>query len=521
VSQKSAEIQSLPAVLSARLPEMQPIDDGVKRFHAITRCYNSKSMSRTAFERQDHRTLFVRGDWVRPKEAGTPFEVVDAYTEEILGTVPACGAGDVDRAVGAACDAQPTWAATSPEDRASYLQRVSELLGARSQEIAELVTREVGMPLRLSLPIQAGMPTATFGAYARLAREHVTETEHRNSLVVKEPVGVVACITPWNYPLHQVAAKVAPALAAGCTVVLKPSEVAPLTAFLLAEVIAEAGLPPGVFNLISGDGPTAGEALVSHPRVDMISFTGSTRAGKRVSALAAATVKRVAVELGGKSPSVILDDANLEKAVRGTVNDCFLNGGQTCSALTRMLVHASQKDDALAIAKEAAERFTLGDPFEKSTKLGPMITATQRDRVREYIRKGIQEGAPLVTGGAEEPDQPCGFFVKPTVFGDVSPRMTIAQEEIFGPVLCVQTWETEEEAVRLANDTIYGLAGGVWGSEERALSVARRLRCGQVDVNGGRFNPSAPFGGYKQSGNGREFGPWGLDEMLEIKSIQR
>jgi aldehyde dehydrogenase (NAD+) len=317
-------------------------------------------------------------------------------------------------------------------------------------------------------------------------------------------------------------AKVAPALAAGCTVVLKPSEIAPLNAFLLAEIIHAAGLPKGVFNLVCGVGPVVGEAMASHPGVDMVSFTGSTRAGKRVSELAAGTVKKVALELGGKSPNVILDDADFERAVQQGVNNCYLNSGQTCAALTRMLVPKSRRDEVVALAKQKAEALTVGDPFGGKAKLGPLISEAQRDRVRALIQKGIAEGATLVTGGAEQPEGlERGYYVKPTVFADVTPTMTIAQEEIFGPVLAIMSYDDEEHAVRLANDTIYGLAAGVWSKDaERAKRVARRIRAGQVDINGGAFNPLAPFGGYKQSGNGRELGKLGFEEFLEAKSMQ-
>jgi acyl-CoA reductase-like NAD-dependent aldehyde dehydrogenase len=333
---------------------------------------------------------------------------------------------------------------------------------------------------------------------------------------------VVGAITPWNYPLHQIALKVAPALAAGCTVVLKPSEIAPFNAFILAEVIESAGLPKGVFNLVTGFGPAAGEALVKHPQVDMISFTGSTRAGKRISEVAAQTVKRVALELGGKSASVILDDADLAAAVKGTVNGCYLNSGQTCTALTRMLVPASKYDEAAKLAADTARGFTLGDPMSEATRLGPLSSQMQLDRVRDYIKKGIAEGAELLTGGPDKPEGvPGGYFVKPTVFGKVKNSMTIAQEEIFGPVLSIIPYKDEEEAIRIANDSPYGLAGAVWsGDEARAQKVARRIRAGQVDVNGGAFNMNAPFGGFKQSGHGREAGVYGLEEFLEYKSLQ-
>jgi acyl-CoA reductase-like NAD-dependent aldehyde dehydrogenase len=348
------------------------------------------------------------------------------------------------------------------------------------------------------------------------------EEEVGNSRVLREPVGVLGAITPWNYPLNQIAAKVAPALAAGCTVVLKPSEVTPLNAFLLAEVIEAAGLPAGVFNLVTGTGPVVGEAIAAHPGVDMVSFTGSTRAGRRVSELASATVKPVAMELGGKSPNVILDDADLAKAVPDGVAKCFLNSGQTCSALTRMLVPRQRLAEAEELARATAETFTPGDPFESSTRLGPLVSEVQRERVRGYIGKGVEEGARLITGGAEPPEGlERGFFVRPTVFSEVEAEMTIGQEEIFGPVLAIQPYEGEDDAVRIANSTDYGLAGGVWAADsERAIAVARRIRTGQIEINGGAFNPLAPFGGYGQSGHGRENGRYGIEELLQVKSLQ-
>jgi aldehyde dehydrogenase (NAD+)/betaine-aldehyde dehydrogenase len=468
-----------------------------------------------------HDKIYIDGGWVTPKGDGS-IEVVNSTTEEVIGRIPDCSPADVDRAVAAAKSAFATWSQTSVEERSKYLQAITEGLQARMQEIGELVAREVGMPATLSTMIQAGLPTMTFGSMPQVIAETKFEEQVGTSLVVREPVGVVGCITPWNYPLHQIAAKVAPALAAGCTIVLKPSEVAPLNAFILAEIIDSAGLPAGVFNLVTGTGPVVGEAIAAHPDVDMVSFTGSTRAGKRVSELASATVKRVALELGGKSPNIILDDADLEKAVTDGVGKAFLNSGQTCSALTRMLVPRSKLAEAEKIAARVAESYTPGDPFEATTRLGPLVSATQRDRVRGYINKGIEEGAKLVTGGAEAPDGlPQGYFVQPTVFSNVRNDMTIAQEEIFGPVLSILPYDTEEEAIEIANDTIYGLAGGVWsGDPERAKRVARRLRTGQVEVNGGAFNPLAPFGGYKQSGHGRELGKFGIEEYLEVKSLQ-
>jgi acyl-CoA reductase-like NAD-dependent aldehyde dehydrogenase len=470
---------------------------------------------------QDRDKLYIDGAWVASTGTET-IDVINSTTEEVMGRIPAGTPQDVDAAVKAAAAAFPAWAATSREERGKYLQRITEGLGARMGEIATVIAGEVGMPITLSNMIQVGLPLMSFTNTAQIVDSFPFEEEVGSSLIVREPVGVVGCITPWNYPLHQIAAKVAPALAAGCTVVVKPSEVAPLNAFLLAEIIDEVGLPAGVFNLVTGVGPVVGEALAAHPGVDMVSFTGSTRAGRRVSELAASTVKRVALELGGKSPNVILDDANLEQAVADGVGKCFLNSGQTCSALTRMLVPRSKLAEVEAIAARTAETFTPGDPFADGTRLGPLVSAAQRDRVRGYIQKGLDEGAKLLTGGAEAPEGlDKGFFVRPTVFSEVRTDMTIAQEEIFGPVLSILPYDTEDEAIAIANDSVYGLAGGVWsGDPERAKRVARSLRTGQVEVNGGSFNPLAPFGGYKQSGNGRELGKFGLEEFLEVKSLQ-
>ena len=378
------------------------------------------------------------------------------------------------------------------------------------------------MPIGQCMAIQAGLPTMTFTSVPDLLEDVAWREEVGNSVVVREPIGVVGAITPWNYPLHQIAAKVAPAMAVGCTVVLKPSEVAPLNAFILAEVIDEAGVPAGVFNLVTGTGPVVGEAIAAHPDVDMVSFTGSTRAGRRVSELASQSVKPVALELGGKSPNVILDDADLQAAVKDGVAKCFLNSGQTCSALTRMLVPRARLEEAERIAGAVADSYTVGDPFDEGSRLGPLVSDTQRERVRGYIRKGVEEGARLVTGGEEPPEGiERGYFVRPTVFSDVRSDMTIAQEEIFGPVLAIIPYDDEEDAVRIANDSQYGLAGGVWSAdEERAQRVARRIRTGQVEINGGVFNPLAPFGGYKQSGHGRELGRHALEEYLQVKSMQ-
>jgi aldehyde dehydrogenase (NAD+) len=475
----------------------------------------------TAAELQVKDKIFIGGAWVEPSGA-EPLEVVNATTEEVMGTIPGCSAVDVDSAVAAAREAFDAWAVTSREERAGYLAAIAAGLNERGDEIAATITAELGMPLKLSRMIQVGLPTAQFASMPGLMDEVRWEEEIGNSRVLREPVGVLGAITPWNYPLNQITAKVAPALAAGCTVVLKPSEVTPLNAFLLAEVIEAAGLPAGVFNLVTGVGPVVGEAIAAHPGVDMVSFTGSTRAGRRVSELASATVKPVAMELGGKSPNVILDDADLEQAVPDGVAKCFLNSGQTCSALTRMLVPRQRLAEVEELARAAAESFTPGDPFDPSTRLGPLVSDIQRERVRDYIRKGEEEGARLITGGAEPPEGlDRGYFVRPTVFSEVTAEMKIGQEEIFGPVLVIQPYEDEEDAVRIANSTEYGLAGGVWSADsDRAIGIAKRIRTGQIEINGGAFNPLAPFGGYGQSGHGRENGRYGIEELLQVKSLQ-
>jgi betaine-aldehyde dehydrogenase len=470
---------------------------------------------------QTRDKLYIDGGWRAPA-GGKTIDVISPSTETVIGRVPEGTAQDADAAVRAARAAFGPWAATTAQERAGFLAKIHEGLKARAEEIGRTIAGEVGMPLKLATRIQAGSPIFTFSMYAKMLADFKFEERVGNSIVLREPVGVVAAITPWNYPLHQIAAKVAPALAAGCTVVLKPSEVAPLNAFILAEVVHAAGLPKGAFNLVTGYGPVVGEALAKHLEVDMVSFTGSVRAGRRVSELASQTMKRVTLELGGKSASVILDDADLAAAVRGTVNACFLNSGQTCSALTRMLVPEGRHDEAARIAVETAKSFTLGDPFGESAKLGPLTSAAQRERVRGYIRKGIEEGAVLLCGGPDAPESlDKGYYVRPTIFGRVNPNATIAQEEIFGPVLAIIPYKDENDAVRIANDTQYGLAGAVWSTnEERAKGVARRLRTGQVEINGGAFNMLAPFGGVKQSGRGRELGRPGLEEYLEYKSLQ-
>ncbi len=465
--------------------------------------------------------FFIGGTWV-PVRGREALAVVDPSTEQQISSVPAGTVEDVDTAVAAARAAFVGWAATPVADRAALLSAAADALEARTDEVALLISSEMGTPLSFSKAVQVGNPVRVLRSYAQILTDYAFEEQIANSLVVKEPIGVVGAITPWNYPLHQVVAKVAAALAAGCTVVLKPSEVAPLSAFALAEVFEQVGLPAGVFNLVTGLGPVVGEAIAAHHDVDMVSFTGSTAAGKRVQAVGAGTVKRVALELGGKSAFIVLDDADLGKAVKIGLANCFINGGQTCTAWTRMLVPAGKYDEALELIKDAAAKYPVGAPTDEGTRIGPLANAAQFDKVRGFIERAVADGATVVVGGADRPEGlDTGYYVKPTVLGDVAPGSRVEQEEVFGPVLAVIPYADEDEAIAIANGTPYGLAGGVFGGDqEHAVAVARRMRTGMVDVNGGRFNPLAPFGGYKQSGNGRELGEYGLEEFLEVKSLQ-
>ena len=465
--------------------------------------------------------IYIDGKWV-PAEGDGKIEVINPANEQVIGSVPVGTEGDVNAAISAARAAFPSWSKSSIEERQGYLNAISSAIAERGEEIAKLISSEVGTPINYSRMAMVGTPRVVAKSYAKILETFEWEEKVRNSLIVKEPIGVVGMITPWNFPLHQIVGKVAPALAAGCTMILKPSKEAPLNAFILADIIDECGLPAGVFNLVSGHGREIGEVISSHPEVDMVSFTGSTSAGVSVSKAASETVKRVTLELGGKSANIILDDADIAKASKMAVYSCFNNSGQECSSLSRLLVPASHRDEIVNIIATTMERYSVGDPMDESIKCGPMVSESQQKSVSEYISLGISEGATLISGGEGLPDGiNTGFFVKPTVFADVTADMSIFREEIFGPVLSISTYEDEDEAISMANDSEYGLSGGVWsGDEERAMRIAKSIRTGQVSINGGAFNISAPFGGYKLSGNGRELGRHGLEEFLEIKAIQ-
>ena len=467
------------------------------------------------------KELYVGGRWAAP-EHSDEITVVDSSTEEPMGSVPRGGAADVEQAVAAARSAFPAWSATSTAERVAALTAIADGLEARTDELAELMSREVGTPISTSRRVQVGLAVDVFRSIAEVLADFPLEERLASSLVIRQPAGVVAAITPWNYPLYQLAAKLAPALGAGCTTILKPAGVAPLAAFALAEVIDGLGLPPGTVNVVSGPGREIGELMAGHPGVDMVSITGSTAAGIRVAEAAAKTVKRVTLELGGKSPFVLLEDADLAAALPVAVRSCFVNNGQTCAALTRLIVPRARLAEVADGLGDLVGAMRVGDPLDPATELGPMVSAGQRETVRGYIGQGRAEGATLVTGGDDVPDGlERGFYVRPTVFSDVTPDMVVAREEIFGPVLTVLGYDSEDDAVEIANDSDYGLSGGVWAAdEERATAVARRLRTGQVAVNGGRFNVRAPFGGYKQSGVGRELGGHGLAEYFELTSLQ-
>jgi acyl-CoA reductase-like NAD-dependent aldehyde dehydrogenase len=464
------------------------------------------------------RDLFVDGAWA-PASGTDVTGVIDSFTEEVFGSYRVASVSDVDIAVDAARRALPSWSAMKLDQRIAAVLRVASALETRADELARVISREVGMPLKLSRRIQVEAPIAAWRRYGELARGIEFERWIEHSLVRLAPVGVVACITPWNYPLHQITAKVAPALLAGCSIVLKPAELAPSSAFILAEAIEHAGLPPGVFNLVHGSGSEIGDALVRHTGIDMISFTGSTRVGRSIAAIAGNAIKRVALELGGKSAGLVLPGADLAQAGKATLGSCFLNSGQTCSAITRLIVPNQSYDAVVALAREFAATYAMGDPADPTTRLGPLISRTRQQEVLSMIRRALDDGAQKLTPDFETPRN--GFFVPPTVVGNVTPGLAICQEEVFGPVLAVIPYTELEEGIAIANGTSYGLAGAVWGSTaEAALPVALRIRAGQVDVQGAPFNPLAPFGGLKQSGLGRENGHYGIEEFLEPISVQ-
>lgn len=468
--------------------------------------------------------FYIDGAWRAPGEAKS-IEVINPANEKPYAVISAGSAKDIDLAVAAARKAFPSWSETPAADRIGYIRRLVEIYEARLDEMAKAISLEMGAPITLARESQAAAglshTKAFIAAFENFEFEELLSPKFPNQTIVREPIGVCGLITPWNWPMNQIALKVIPALAVGCTVILKPSEIAPMSAMLFAEFVDEAGFPQGVFNLVNGEGAVVGEALSQHPDVDMMSFTGSTRAGTAVSRAAAATVKRVSLELGGKSPNIVFADADLEKAIVRSLAHCFENTGQSCNAPTRMLVERSVYDKAVELAKKVAEGTKVGDPAEEGNHIGPLSSSIQFEKVQKLIQKGIDEGARLVAGGTGRPD---GFtegdFVKPTVFADVNNDMTIAREEIFGPVLAMIPFDTEEEAIAIANDTPYGLAAYIQtGSPERAKRVARKLRAGMVQINGTSRAPGSPFGGYKQSGNGREGGKWGLEDFMEVKLI--
>ncbi len=469
---------------------------------------------------KDCRQFYIDGKWVSPASAHD-FEVTNPATEAPIATISLGSATDVDKAVAAAKEAFPSYSETSVDARLALISRIIEVYQSKAEEMAETISREMGAPLSLSRAAQVPAGLRHLKEIVKVLDHFEFEELKGTTLMRKEPIGVCGLITPWNWPMNQIACKVAPALAAGCTMVLKPSEIAPLSAYLFAQILHEAGLPAGVFNLVNGDGPTVGSAIASHPDVAMVSFTGSTRAGVAVASAAAPTVKRVTQELGGKSANIILEDADLESTVKEGVQSCFRNTGQSCDAPTRMLIPQSKMAAAAAIARKTAEATKVGDPFAESTHLGPLASKAQFDKVQRLINVGIEEGATLVTGGAgRPPGLSKGYFVKPTVFTDVSNDMTIAREEVFGPVLCIIPYQDETDAIRIANDTPYGLSGYVTSCDlERARRVAKRIRSGNVHINGARLDFAGCFGGYKQSGNGREWGEAGLEEFLELKAI--
>ena len=464
--------------------------------------------------------FYINGEWVDPVDPKS-LDVINPATEEVIGKIAMGNSQDVDKAVAAAKEAFESFSQTTKEERLALMGKILEVYQSRYDEIAETISSEMGAPLWLSKAAQAATGAGHFGTFMEVLKNYNFDEDKGTTRLRKEPVGVCGLITPWNWPINQIACKVAPALAAGCTMVLKPSEVSPLNAVIFAEVLHEAGVPAGVFNLVNGDGLSVGEAMSSHPDIDMMSFTGSTRAGVAVAKASADTVKRVSQELGGKSANIILDDADFNQSVAGGVTGCFMNSGQSCNAPTRMLVPADRQDEAVAIAKATAEATVVGDPKEVAAGgIGPVVSEVQFNKIQGLIEKGIEEGATLVAGGPGKPEGfNAGYYVKPTIFSDVSNDMTIAREEIFVPVLSILPYKDEDDAISIANDTEYGLSGYVSGSQEKAQKFAEKFRSGNVHVNGAGPDFNAPFGGYKKSGNGREWGDLGFEEFLEIKAI--
>jgi aldehyde dehydrogenase (NAD+) len=465
--------------------------------------------------------FYIDGQWVKPSSNAKRIDVINPATEEAFAKIPLGTREDAVAAIHAARRVFPTYSQTSREERIALLSRIRDCYKARNEEIAQIISHEMGSPISFARSAQASSGLAHIELMIDALRDFQFEQPHGSTLLLREGIGVAGLITPWNWPMNQIACKVAPALAAGCTMILKPSEISPLSGVLFAEILHEAGVPAGVFNLVNGDGPGIGQILASHEEIDMISFTGSTRAGIQVAKTAADTVKRVAQELGGKSPNIILPDADLQQAVEKGVIACFDNNGQTCDAPTRMLVHIDQHEDALSIAAETAEKQIVGDPANESTQIGPVVSEAQFDKIQTMIEAGIAEGAHLAAGGTGRPvNLNRGYYVRPTVFGHVSNDMTIAREEIFGPVLSILPYRNEQEAIEIANDTPYGLAAYVQSrDQEKARAVARQLRAGQVHINYHELDLTAPFGGCKQSGNGHEYAQWGLEDYLEIKGL--
>jgi aldehyde dehydrogenase (NAD+) len=468
---------------------------------------------------KDYLSFFINGKWVRP-ENRTTLPVINPATEKSFTDISLGTADDVDAAARAARAAFPAWSQTSREERLAILDKILAGIKARAEDLAQAISQEMGAPISFARTAQVGTGIAHFATARHILSTYAFEETRGTTQIIKEPVGVCGMITPWNWPLNQLTCKVAPALATGCTMVLKPSEIAPISAMILAEIIHEAGVPAGVFNLVNGDGPSVGAAISAHPEIDMVSFTGSTRAGREVAKAAADTIKRVCQELGGKSANIILDSADLAAAVKGGVMGCFGNCGQSCNAPTRMLVPQSRMAEAIEIARATAAKAVPDNPADESTRLGPVVSQVQYDKIQSLIQAGIDEGATLVAGGTGKPEGlEIGYFVRPTVFGNVTNEMTIAREEIFGPVLSIIGYKDDNDAVRIANDTVYGLSGYVSGAPDHARAIARQIRSGMIHINGAGPDFGAPFGGYKQSGNGREWGIEGFHDFLEIKAI--